>query len=39
MAKRAEITSIGQLVHDPKNARKHTPRNVGTIVDSDGDFN
>jgi ParB-like chromosome segregation protein Spo0J len=23
---------IGILTHDPRNARKHTPRNVGTIV-------
>lgn len=29
-----EITHIGDLRPDPKNARKHTPRNVGTIVDA-----
>jgi DNA modification methylase len=27
-------THISDLVPDPKNARKHTPRNVGTIVDA-----
>ena len=26
------IDHIKDLIHDPKNARKHTPRNVGTIV-------
>ena len=26
------VTHIKDLLHDPKNARKHTPRNVGTIV-------
>lgn len=29
-----EITHLGQLTPDPKNARRHTPRNVGTIVDA-----
>jgi ParB-like chromosome segregation protein Spo0J len=28
------LTHIGQLTPDPKNARKHTPRNVGTIVNA-----
>jgi ParB-like chromosome segregation protein Spo0J len=27
----SEITSIEQLTHDPKNARAHTPRNVGML--------
>ena len=30
--KSKHITHIKDLLHDPKNARKHTPRNVGTIV-------
>lgn len=29
-----EVTHIGQLVPDPKNARKHNPRNIGVIVDA-----
>jgi ParB-like chromosome segregation protein Spo0J len=29
-----EITHIGQLTHDPENARKHNPRNIGTIQDA-----
>lgn len=29
-----EFTSLAQLTSDPKNARRHTPRNVGTIVDA-----
>ena len=29
--KMKDITSLGDLVPDPKNARKHTPRNVGMI--------
>lgn len=29
-----EFTSLSQLTSDPKNARRHTPRNVGTIVDA-----
>src|SRR4051812_15328925 len=28
------ITHIKDLVPDPKNARRHTPRNVGTITDA-----
>lgn len=28
------ITHIGDLTPDPKNARKHNPRNVGMIVDA-----
>ena len=28
------IDHIGELTPDPKNARAHTPRNLGTIVDS-----
>jgi len=27
-----QLTHIKELRHDPQNARKHTPRNVGTIV-------
>lgn len=41
VAKKKEILSppkkgmtLGDLVPDPKNARKHTPRNVGVIVDA-----
>lgn len=30
----AEINHIAQLKPDARNARKHTPRNVGTIVDA-----
>lgn len=30
--KSKHVTHIKDLLHDPKNARKHTPRNVGTIV-------
>ena len=30
----AEIEHIGELKPDPKNARRHNPRNVGMIVDS-----
>lgn len=30
----ATIGHVGQLVPDPDNARRHTPRNIGTIVDS-----
>lgn len=29
-----ETTHLKDLKPDPKNARKHTPRNVGTIVDA-----
>jgi DNA modification methylase len=29
-----QINSLADLTSDPKNARKHTPRNVGTIVDA-----
>ncbi len=32
--KSTDITHIGQLTQDPKNTRKHTPRNVGTIVNA-----
>jgi hypothetical protein len=28
------IGHVGQLVPDPENARRHTPRNIGAIVDS-----
>jgi ParB-like chromosome segregation protein Spo0J len=28
------IGHVGQLVPDPNNARRHTPRNIGTIVES-----
>ncbi len=28
------ITHLGDLTQDPANRRKHTPRNIGTIVDS-----
>jgi ParB family chromosome partitioning protein len=28
------ITSLGDLTPDPRNARKHSPRNVGTIADA-----
>ena len=30
--KSKQLTHIKDLRHDPQNARKHTPRNVGTIV-------
>lgn len=30
----AAVASLADLVPDPKNARKHSPRNVGTIVDA-----
>ena len=30
----ADITHIGELTPDPQNARKHNPRNVGTIADA-----
>lgn len=30
----ATPTHIGELIPDPKNARKHNPRNIGMIVDS-----
>lgn len=30
----AEPTSLADLRPDPRNARRHTPRNVGTIVDA-----
>ena len=29
-----EITHIGDLTPEPRNARRHTPRNIGMIVDS-----
>lgn len=29
-----DVTSIGDLIADPKNARRHNPRNVGVIEDS-----
>ena len=29
-----DLTHIRELVPDPKNRRKHTPRNVGMIVDA-----
>lgn len=28
------LTTLGDLTPDPRNARKHSPRNVGTIVDA-----
>jgi DNA modification methylase len=31
---KSEVSHIGQLKSDPKNARKHNPRNIGMIVDS-----
>ncbi len=36
MAKKnpAEVTGIGDLFPDPRNARKHSPRNVGSITDA-----
>lgn len=30
----ADITHIGELIPDARNARKHTPRNIGLIVDA-----
>ena len=32
--KMADVTHLKHLVPDPQNARKHNPRNIGTIVDS-----
>ena len=31
---KSEVSHIGQLKSDPKNTRKHNPRNIGMIVDS-----
>lgn len=30
----SETLNVSELTHDPRNARRHTPRNVGMIVDA-----